>query len=165
MFHCLSSLPTIYFVNSSTRLMSTDNRRTLQWERVQPTSGSQHSGQTHLPSYAAIEHSPYRHVELLEEGVELAVELDTDLRDRGSGETLEHRARLIDGKASSVRGVHVDGRAQRRVQHDRRVMAVHLLRDGVVAHQVGRARRGIARQTHQGRQIRSPVDEESQRGG
>ena len=87
------------------------------------------------------------------------VELDADLRDPGIGEAGEHHARLIDGNSGPVRGVFVDGGAQRRVQHRLWVFAVYLLRDGVVAHQVGRAPRGIARQAHQGRQIGTPVDE------
>jgi len=56
---------------------------------VKPTSGSQHFGDAHVPSYAAVEHGSYRHVELLEEGVDLVVELDADLRPTNSARRIE----------------------------------------------------------------------------
>src|SRR5580704_10776841 len=83
-----------------------------------------------------------RNVKGAEQGGELAVEVDAHLGDRGEAEGGDLGAGLVGGEERSVTGAGVDDGAQRHVQHNRRVVPVHLLGDGVVAHEVGGAPRG-----------------------
>ena len=64
--------------------------------------------------------------ERVEQVRELAVQVATERGDGGMREAGQHRAWLVDGEPDPVAGVDVDERAQRRVQHDRRVMAVDM---------------------------------------
>ena len=57
----------------------------------------------------------------------------------------------------------VDQRAQRRVQHHRRVLTIDLLRDGGLAHQVGGARPQFAPRSHHRDHVRAPVRDKPRR--
>src|SRR5579863_2424909 len=111
----------------------------------------------------AIERFAYRDVKRAEQGGELAVEVDAHLGDRGEAEAGNLRAGLVGGEERAVIGAGVDDGAQRHVQHDRRVVPVHLLGDGVVAHEIGGAPRGVTGQAHQRRGVEAPEDEEADR--
>ncbi|MET7947039.1 hypothetical protein [Micromonospora sp. NPDC005324] len=63
-------------------------------------------------------------------------------------------AGLLDDEPCSTVGAVADQRAQRRVQHDRRVVAEHALSRGVVAHQVFDAVPAVAREIHHRSQVR-----------
>ena len=85
---------------------------------------------------------------MLEQRGELVVQFESYLGDLGRVKAAEPGARLVEGEPRGMVGVFHNGRTQRGVEQNGRVVAVHFLGNGVITHEVLDTAASVSGQTH-----------------